>query len=162
MQNTLRQMREVSSIGTGPANSPGTVWKKALDARTAQTVGNRLAPSRHSSAATALGAFVRPGAKRLPRLLPAAVHNSHVASMIPREISFPLKTTMSSRMRTIWPMTAVNPSRARTAFGPEYRAPIVRGCEPRHRQYHRSRIRIEALRKSKGRERVCRPLRAQC
>jgi hypothetical protein len=38
--------------------------------------------------------------------------------MIPIEISFPLKTTMSSRMRTIWPMTAVNPSRARAALVP--------------------------------------------
>ena len=83
MQNTLRQMRDVSNIGTGPTNSPGTVWKRALDARTAQTVGSRLAPSRHSSAATAFRAFVRPGEKRLPRLLPAAVHNSQVASIIP-------------------------------------------------------------------------------
>jgi hypothetical protein len=115
-QNTLRQMREVSSIGTGPANSPGTVWKKALEARTAQIVGSRLAASRHWSAATDLRALPRPGAKRLPRLLPAAVHKSHVASVIPIEISFPLKTTMSSRMSRTCPMTAENPSNARAAL----------------------------------------------
>jgi hypothetical protein len=41
-----------------------------------------------------------------------AVQNSQLASMIPSEISLPLKTTISSRMRTIWPMTALNPMRA--------------------------------------------------
>ena len=61
-----------------------------------------------------------PGAKPLAKLLgkplPAAVQKSHVASIIPSEISLPLKTTINSRMRTIWPMTAVNPISARTAL----------------------------------------------
>jgi hypothetical protein len=45
--------------------------------------------------------------------------------MIPSEISLPLKTTMSSRMRTIWAMTALNPisvRAARTADEPAPRA----------------------------------------
>ena len=57
--------------------------------------------------------------KRLPRPLPAAVHNSHVASIMPSEISFPLKTTMSSRIRTIWPMIAVNPNQGESGPSPD-------------------------------------------
>jgi hypothetical protein len=69
--------------------------------------------------------------KRLLRLLPAAVQKSQVANIIPSEISLPLKTTMSSRMRTIWPMTALNPISASAALTAEAGCSahgIVTGC----------------------------------
>ena len=86
-----------------------------FEARNAHIVGGRLAASRHSSAATARRALCAPSATALLRLLPAAVQNSQVASIIPSEISLPLKTTMSSRMSTICPMTALNPMSVRAA-----------------------------------------------
>ena len=36
--------------------------------------------------------------------------------MMPSDISLPLKTTISSRIRTIWPMTALNPISIRAAL----------------------------------------------
>src|ERR1017187_695748 len=87
-----------------------------LEARNAHIVGNRLTASRHSNAATARRALPLPGAKPLLRLLPAPVQKSQMANVIPSEISLPLKTTMSSRMSTIWPTTALNPIRVRAAL----------------------------------------------
>ena len=118
-QNTLRHTSEVSSIGTGPTSSPGTVWKKALAQRSAQMVAGRLAANTHSSAATARRERLCCGsgerAKAPARALPTAVQRSHVASRIPNAISLPLKTWISSRMSTTWPMTAVKPQTTRAA-----------------------------------------------
>ena len=61
--------------------------------------------------------------------------------MIPSEISLPLKTTMSSRMRTIWPMTALNPISVRavlTADAGLLRADCLDGL---HRCFHQNGIR---------------------
>ena len=86
-----------------------------FEARNAHIVGIRLTASRHSSPATARRALPSPSTRTLLRPLPAAVQNSQVANRIPSEISLPLKATMSSRMRTIWPMTALNPMSVRAA-----------------------------------------------
>ena len=114
-QKRLRQTREASSMGAGPTSSPGTVWKMDLEARRAQMVGGRVRARRDSRAATARRAVVLSSLKRLQRLLPAAVQKSQVASRMPNDISLPLKTWISSRMRTIWPMTALKPMSARDA-----------------------------------------------
>ena len=54
-------------------------------------------------------------AKRPSPLLPIAVQRSQLASMSPSDISFPQKTTISSRSKTICAITAVKPIRIRTA-----------------------------------------------
>jgi len=87
-----------------------------LDARKAQSVGGRLTASRHSSAATVPRALIPFSEKRLLMLLPVAVQKSQVASMIPSDISLPLKMPISSRMRTICPTTALNPISARAVL----------------------------------------------
>ena len=116
-QKRLRQRRDASSMGAGPTSPPGTVWKMDLEARRAQMVGGRVTASRDSRVATARRAVVLSSLKRLQRLLPAAVQKSQVASRMPNDISLPLKTTISSRMRTIWPMTALKPMSARAVAG---------------------------------------------
>jgi hypothetical protein len=114
-QKTLRHTSDASSTGTGPTNSPGTVWKKLLLERSAQMVRGRLTARRTSSTATARRELDWPNARLPHRRLPAAVQKSQEASMTPSEISLPLKTTISSRMRTTWPMTALNPTSIRAA-----------------------------------------------
>src|ERR1035438_6234402 len=124
-QNMLRQATEVRIIGTGSTNSPGTVCKMILEARIAHIVGSRLTATRHSSTAVARRALSLVSAKPLLRLQPAAVQKSQMANTMPSEISLPLKTTMSSRMRTICPMTALNPTRVRAAVTEDF------ACAPR-------------------------------
>ena len=116
VQNTPRHTSVVSSMGTGPSNWPGTVVKTDFAARNAQIVAGKLTANKHSSVAVACRGLPEPTPRALHRLLPAAVHKSHVANMIPREISLPLKTTINSRIRTICPTTALNPVSASGAF----------------------------------------------
>src|ERR1035441_7078172 len=82
---------------------------KLFEARKAQMDPGKLTATRHSSAATARRVFLPQNAMRLLRALPAAVQKSHEASMIPSDISLPLKTTINSRISTICAMSALKP-----------------------------------------------------
>ena len=128
-QNTLRHARQVSSIGSGPTSSPGTVWKKDFASRKAQMAAGKPRASTHSSAATGRRGLTWPIPAMLAKPLPIAVHSSHVASRIPREISLPLKTWIISRMSTICPVTAVKPQSARAACAPTAALPASPGSK---------------------------------
>src|ERR1035438_7362139 len=99
-------------LETGPCSD--LAWAEALHAH--------MESAKLSAGGRLICPFLRPqlisqaSPNRLLRLLPAAVQKSQVANIIPSEISLPLKTTMSSRMRTIWPMTALNPISVRAAL----------------------------------------------
>ena len=143
MQNRLRQTSEARMIDPGEINWPGTAWNQLFEARKAKMLNGRLRASRPLSAATGRRVLPPSSAMRLEKPLPAAVQRSQVASMIPRDISLPLKTTISSRRRRICPTTALNPVRTSAAWAPRYRPGFKLCCSGFGQHLHKSGIRIQ-------------------